>query len=149
VGSRWVPDTIGCNITLNLTLTWTLTFGDQQRYLCGVGLEYLDRSPASSKRHQKGNSVLGGITGPPCSWDYKYGVLALQVRGISDETVKYGYGFWATQTIEWLHCKLLTSYIWVCENVYHTNKDYSLSAFRIWTKYMVVPAAAVPKLWEW
>jgi hypothetical protein len=32
---------------------------------CGGGLEYL---PASCKRRQNGNPVLGGITGPPCSW---------------------------------------------------------------------------------
>jgi hypothetical protein len=36
----------------------------------------------------------------------KYGNLALQVGGVSDETVKYGYGFWATRTNEWLHCNL-------------------------------------------
>jgi hypothetical protein len=35
---------------------------------CGGGLEYLDRSPASRKRRRKGNPVLGGITGPSCSW---------------------------------------------------------------------------------
>jgi hypothetical protein len=28
--------------------------------------------------------------------------------GASEETVKHGYGFWATRTIEWLHCKLQT-----------------------------------------
>jgi hypothetical protein len=39
---------------------------------------------------------------------YKYGNLALQVGGVSDETVKYGYRFWATRTIKWLHCKLQT-----------------------------------------
>jgi hypothetical protein len=27
---------------------------------------------------------------------------------VSDETVKYACGFWATRTIEWLHCKLQT-----------------------------------------
>jgi hypothetical protein len=36
------------------------------------------------------------------------GDLAFQVGGVSDETVKYGYGFWATRPIEWLHCKLQT-----------------------------------------
>jgi hypothetical protein len=30
------------------------------------------------------------------------------VGGVSDETVKYGYGLCATRTIEWLHCKLQT-----------------------------------------
>jgi hypothetical protein len=34
--------------------------------------------------------------------------LALQVGGVSNETVKYGYVFCATRTIEWLHCKLQT-----------------------------------------
>jgi hypothetical protein len=72
------------------------------------GLEYLHRNPASRKRQRKWNPAPGGITGPHCSWGYKYGNLALQVGGISDETVKYGYGFWATRTIEWLHCKLQT-----------------------------------------
>jgi hypothetical protein len=50
-----------------------------------------------------------GITGSSCSWGiYKYWNLALQVGGVSDETVKYGYGFCATRTIEWLHCELQT-----------------------------------------
>jgi hypothetical protein len=69
----------------------------------GGGLEYLHRSPASRKRRHKGNAVPGGTTG-----GYKYGKLAFQVWGISDETVKYGFGFWTTQTIEWLHRKLQT-----------------------------------------
>jgi hypothetical protein len=34
------------------------------------------------------------------TWPYRLGE--------SDETVKYGYGFWPTWTIEWLHCKLQT-----------------------------------------
>jgi hypothetical protein len=29
----------------------------------------------------------------PVPGGYKYGNLALQVGGVSDETVKYGYGF--------------------------------------------------------
>jgi hypothetical protein len=45
----------------------------------------------------------GGITG-----GYKYGNLVLQVGGVSDETVKYGYEFCATRTIELLRCKLQT-----------------------------------------
>jgi hypothetical protein len=32
---------------------------------CGVGLEYLHHSPASCRRQQKGNLVLGGTAGPP------------------------------------------------------------------------------------
>jgi hypothetical protein len=35
------------------------------------GLEYLHRSPVSRKRRRKGNTVPGGITGPPCSWGIK------------------------------------------------------------------------------
>jgi hypothetical protein len=38
----------------------------------------------------------------------KYGNLVLQVEGVSDETVTYGYGFCLTRPIEWLHCKLQT-----------------------------------------
>jgi hypothetical protein len=33
--------------------------------------------------------VPGGITEPPCSWGCKYGDLTLQVRGVSEETLKY------------------------------------------------------------
>jgi hypothetical protein len=34
------------------------------------------------------------------SGGYKYGNLALQVGGVSDETAKYGYWFCVTRTIE-------------------------------------------------
>jgi hypothetical protein len=37
------------------------------------------------------------ITGPPVPGVHKYGDLALQVGGVSDDTVKYGYGFCATE----------------------------------------------------
>jgi hypothetical protein len=48
-----------------------------------------------------GYPVPGGIIGPPCSWGlYKYGNLAFQVGGVSDETVKHGYGFCVTRTIK-------------------------------------------------
>jgi hypothetical protein len=50
---------------------------------CGGGVEYLHRSPASHRRRRKGNPVPGGITGLPCWEGYKYGVLALQVGGVS------------------------------------------------------------------
>jgi hypothetical protein len=53
-------------------------------YLCGSGVEYLHLSPASRRRLRKGNPVLGGITGPPCSWGYKYGYVALQVGRVSN-----------------------------------------------------------------
>jgi hypothetical protein len=42
------------------------------------------------------------------SGEYKYGNLVLQIGGVSDDTVKYGYGFWVTRTNEWLLCKLET-----------------------------------------
>jgi hypothetical protein len=35
----------------------------------GGGLEYLHHILASRKRRLKGNTVPGGVTGPPCSWE--------------------------------------------------------------------------------
>jgi hypothetical protein len=52
-------------------------------------LKYLHHSPARRKRQSKANPVPRGLS-------------------VSDETVKYGYGFCVTRTIEWLQCKLLT-----------------------------------------
>jgi hypothetical protein len=46
--------------------------------------------------------------GHPVPGVYKYGNLAFQVGGVSDETVEYGYVFCATRTMEGLHCKLQT-----------------------------------------
>jgi hypothetical protein len=57
---------------------------------CGGGLEYLHSSPASRKRRQKGNPVPGVYLGHPVPRGCKYGDLALQVGGVSNETVKYG-----------------------------------------------------------
>jgi hypothetical protein len=37
--------------------------------------------------------VPGSVTGPKFPAGCKYGNLALQVGGVSDETVKFGYGF--------------------------------------------------------
>jgi hypothetical protein len=91
------------NIQLHVNcLTYTLLKLFHKLTPCGGGLEYLHRCPASRKRQQKGNPVPGGITGPPCSWGYKYGNLALQVGGVSNETVKYGREFCGTSTQEWL-----------------------------------------------
>jgi hypothetical protein len=39
-------------------------------------------------------------SGHPVPGGYKYENLALQVGGVSDETLKYGYGFIATPTIQ-------------------------------------------------
>jgi hypothetical protein len=43
------------------------------------------------------NPVPGFITGPPCSWGINTGTWpALQVGGVTDETVKYGREFCGT-----------------------------------------------------
>jgi hypothetical protein len=69
----------------------------------GSGLEFLHLSPASRKRRRKRNPVPGGIIGgQPVLGRYKYWDLALQVGGVSNETVEYGYGFCPTRTREWL-----------------------------------------------
>jgi hypothetical protein len=52
-------------------------------------LEHLHSSPASRKRRRKGNPLPGGH---PVPGGYKYRNLDLQVGGVSDETVEYGYG---------------------------------------------------------
>jgi hypothetical protein len=44
----------------------------------------------------------------PVHGGYGWGDLALQVGGVSDETVLHGYGFCVTLTSAWLHCKLLS-----------------------------------------
>jgi hypothetical protein len=69
---------------------------------CGGGLEYLHRCPASRKRRQKGEPSARGYNWAtlPCSWGYKYRDLALQVGGVSNETVKYGREFGGTSTQE-------------------------------------------------
>jgi hypothetical protein len=56
----------------------------------------------------KGTQCPGVWLGHPVPGGDKYGNFALQVGGVSDETVKYVFGFWVTRTIEWLHCKSLT-----------------------------------------
>jgi hypothetical protein len=67
----------------------------------GVAQPLTEMSTRSRKIMFPGsNPVPGGITGPPCSWGYKYEDLALQVGGVSDETVKYGHGSCATRTTE-------------------------------------------------
>jgi hypothetical protein len=43
----------------------------KKRDPCGGGVEYLDRNPASRRRRRRGNPVIGGTTGPPCSWGIK------------------------------------------------------------------------------
>jgi hypothetical protein len=43
---------------------------------------------------------ISGVSVHSVPGGYKYGNLALQVGGVSNDTVKYGYGFCATWTIE-------------------------------------------------
>jgi hypothetical protein len=58
---------------------------------CGGGLEYIHLSPTSSNRGQTWNPVPSGIT-----------------ETVSDETVNYGHGSWATPTKDLLQRKLQT-----------------------------------------
>jgi hypothetical protein len=70
---------------------------------CGGGFEYLYRSHASRRRQTNGNSIPGGILGPPCHW-------GTQIRGpgppgwgsLKSETVKCGHKSHGTRTREWL-----------------------------------------------
>jgi hypothetical protein len=57
-------------------------------------------SSASRKRRQKWNPVPRGKLGHPVPGGYKYGDLAFQVGGVSDETVKYGREFCGTSSQE-------------------------------------------------
>jgi hypothetical protein len=62
--------------TVSLYVTW-----------CGGRLEYLRRNPASSKEVTKReSSAWGYVLCHPVPGGYKYGDLALQVGGVSDET---------------------------------------------------------------
>jgi hypothetical protein len=47
-----------------------LTFKGPHGFIptCGGGLEYLHRSPSSSRRRREWNPVPGGITGAACHW---------------------------------------------------------------------------------
>jgi hypothetical protein len=63
----------------------------------GGGLEYLHCSPARRKRQVvrddvKGNRCPGVWLGHSVPGGYKYENLSLQVGGVSDKTVKYGFG---------------------------------------------------------
>jgi hypothetical protein len=96
---------------IDLTLDWTILFL-KAIYIyrdlslqVGKGLQYLHRSPASSKGRVIRDDVKGTqcprvYLGHPVPGGYKYGNLPIQVGGVSDETGKYGYGFCATRTIE-------------------------------------------------
>jgi hypothetical protein len=56
--------------------------------------------PESRKRRQKGTQCPGVYLGHLIPGGYKYGDLALQVGGVSYETVKYGLEFCETSTQE-------------------------------------------------
>jgi hypothetical protein len=65
----------------------------------GGGLEYLHRS-AASRKNKKGIQCPWLQLGHPVPGGYKYGDLALQVGGVSNETVKYGLEFCGPSTQE-------------------------------------------------
>jgi hypothetical protein len=112
----WVPDgcltpgrtgrlTVGRNITLTLTLTLNVSTG------------------------RKRNPVPGSITGQPCSWGISLRDLALQVGGVSYETVKYGREFCGTWIQQWLLWQGPEAIVWVnyrpilsSERAPHINK---------------------------
>jgi hypothetical protein len=81
-------DTLPCSISCQNVLTDRLTSTSKRI-----------RSPAS-RRQLKGNPVPGGITGHPVPGKYKYRDLALQVGGVSNETLKYGREFCGTWSPE-------------------------------------------------
>jgi hypothetical protein len=95
MGPKGEPDTkTNWSTDRRRKINSTLTQLNPSRYdPCGGGLEYLHPSPESRKRRQKGTPVPGGKLG-----GYKYGDLALQVGGVSNETVKYGREFCETST---------------------------------------------------
>jgi hypothetical protein len=69
---------------------------------CGGGFEYLHRSTAS-KRRRKGNSVPGGIPGPPCAWGiYIPGPGPPDWGSLEFETVKCGHESRGIRTKEWM-----------------------------------------------
>jgi hypothetical protein len=67
--------------------------------------------PPQSCESYEGTQCPGGLLGHPVPGRYKYGNLAFQVEGVSNETVKYGYRFCVTRTTEWLQCKLQTHHL--------------------------------------
>jgi hypothetical protein len=95
---------------------------------CGGGIEYLHRSPTNRKRRRKGNLVPGGISGPPCSWGYKHGDLALKVEGVSRiGTIIYGLESRGTQTragLRWRGSAATVNYrpVLLSERVVQNNK---------------------------
>jgi hypothetical protein len=84
----------------------------------------------SARGFNLANLFLGG---------YKYGNLAFQDGRVSDEAVKYGYGFCATRTIECLYCKLQIHPL-VREGVPQKQN----SSLDIWTVVNMTPAKFKP-----
>jgi hypothetical protein len=87
---------MGCCLSIQHIIRQYITV--QWRFPCGGGIEYLHRSPASSKRRRKG-PVPGVYLGHPVPGGYKYRDMALQVAGVSRiGTKKYGLESRGTQT---------------------------------------------------
>jgi hypothetical protein len=73
-----------------------------RQILCGGGVQYLHRSPASSMRRRKGNTVTWVWLGYPDPGGYKHGNLALQVeRSLESVTVNCDRESRRTRTWEW------------------------------------------------
>jgi hypothetical protein len=72
---------------------------------CNSGLVTVVPAPSTValrvvRGDEKGTQCSGVQLGHPVPGGYKYGNLSLQVSGASDETVRKGYGFYATRIIE-------------------------------------------------
>jgi hypothetical protein len=88
IGPRWEPEPKTdwpterrSQNNLNLNLSLALKYGHESRGTrpCVETGYNTSTVAASRKMRRKGNPVPEGVTGPPCSWGYKYGDLALQL----------------------------------------------------------------------
>jgi hypothetical protein len=72
---------------------FTYIFSEAGKCCCDLNaqLKFVMSPDGNFQPSAQPNPVAGG---------YKYGNLALQVGGVSDESVKYGYGFCASRTFE-------------------------------------------------
>jgi hypothetical protein len=60
----------------------------------------------------------------------QYSIMALQVGGVSDETINYSYGFCATGTTERMHSKLQTSPLVRDCAPQKTNRKFQAATYR-------------------
>jgi hypothetical protein len=113
----WVPP-VG-NLNMKMVNVWQLGPDTKIDWLTDHWSQYILKLETwlSSPLWRQVRVVRGGVKGTECPrvqlgyrvpGGYKYGDLAFQVRGVSDETSIYGYGSCKILTSEWLHCKLQT-----------------------------------------